>query len=207
MNLTSRAIGGSVVYRYAPRSHTIYLNVTNRCTNDCCFCVKNYSDGLSGYQLWLAEEPSVDEIWNTFQKEVRESDGEVVWCGFGEPTMRLDVVLDITGRIKRKHPHMKIRLNTDGLSQLRERKRRVARELRGAGMDSVSISLNAESQEKYDELCRPSMAGSYGALLDFARDCKKYISEVVLTVVSVEGIDSLACEGIAKDIGCDFRIR
>jgi len=121
--------------------------------------------------------------------------------------MRLDVVLDITRRIKRKHPHMKIRLNTDGLAQLRERKRRVARELRGAGMDSVSISLNAESQEKYDELCRPSMAGSYSALLDFARDCKKYFSEVVLTVVGVEGIDTLACEGIAKDIGCEFRVR
>jgi len=203
----TKVLSGSIVYRYSPRPYTIYLNITNRCTNSCSFCVKNYTSGLSGYELRLSREPTVDEIWSRLQGEVKETDSEVVFCGFGEPTIRLDVVLDLMRRIRQRYPHLKIRLDTDGLAQLRNKDREVAREFREAGVDSVSISLNAESKEKYDELCRPSLEGSYEAVLDFAEDCRKFFPQVRLTVVDSEDIDVSKCRRIAEELGCDFKVR
>ena len=139
--------------------------------------------------------------------EVKESDGESVWCGFGEPTLRLDIVLNLTRKMKEDYPYIKVRLDTDGLAQIRHKDREVARELKDAGIDSVSISLNAESREKYDELCKPSLSGSYQAVLDFARDCRKYFSQVRLTVVKVEGINIPKCKRIAEELNCDFKVR
>ncbi len=204
---SDRVLGGSVVYRYNPRPHTIYLNITNRCSNSCTFCVKNYPSGLSGYKLRLDREPTVDEVWNRLQGEVKDSDREVVFCGFGEPTMRLDLVVELTRRIRMEHPYLEVRLDTDGLAQLRNKGREVARELKNAGIDSVSISLNAESKEIYDKLCKPSLTGSHQAVLDFAKDCKKYFPQVRLTVVNVEGIDISQCRRIAERLGCNFAIR
>ena len=92
--------------------------------------MRNSSAGLSGYRLWLEREPSIDEIWGTLQGEIKEFDDEVVFCGFGEPTMRLDVVLELTRMVKKNYSRLKIRLNTDGLAQLRNKDKEVARELR-----------------------------------------------------------------------------
>jgi len=200
-------LGGSVVYRYSPRPHRIYLNITNRCSNSCRFCVRNSSPGFSGYRLWLDREPTDDEIWTACQDEVKVSDAEAVWCGFGEPTTRLDTVLGLTRRIKQSYPDLKVRLDTDGLANLRNPDRKVAEELSDAGIDYVSISLNAETQEKYEQLCRPSLPGSYQGVLDFARACRKHISKVRLTVVNLEGIDVNKCREIAEDLGCDFEVR
>jgi TatD family-associated radical SAM protein len=157
--------------------------------------------------LWLDREPNVNEIWSNLVDEVRISDAEAVWCGFGEPTIRLDDVVDLAMRIRKGYPNLKVRLDTDGLAQLRNKDREVARELKDAGIDSVSISLNAESEEKYVELCRPSLLGSYQAVLDFARDCKKYFSQVMLTVVNFRDIDICKCKEIAQALGCNFRVR
>ena len=198
---------GAAVYRYSPRLETIYLNVTNQCSNNCSFCVRNFSPGLSGYTLWLDREPTADEILNRFRDEVKASDREVVWCGFGEPTMRFDTVCDLTRKIKKAYPHLKVRLDTDGLAQLRNKDREAAKELKDAGIDSVSISLNAETEEKYKELCRPSLPSAYQAVLDFARDCRRYFPQVRLTVVNLQGIDIAECEAIAEGLGCDFKVR
>jgi cyclic pyranopterin phosphate synthase len=203
----SSILGGCIVYRYDPKPDTIYLNITNRCTNRCSFCFKNHSDSLSGYRLRLDKEPTVDEVWKGLQDEVKESDKEVVWCGFGEPTIRLDAVLKVTRRTRSKYPSLKVRLNTNGLGQLINKERNVAAELKEAGINSVSISLNAENAEKYDVICSPSLAGAYQAVLDFARDCKMHLSEVILTVVEVEGADISKCERIAKKLGCEFKVR
>jgi len=181
--------------------------MTNRCSNGCTFCVKNYSSGLSGYRLWLGREPTVDEVWNRLQGELKDSDSEVVFCGFGEPTIRLDLILELTRRIKKEYPYLQVRLDTDGLAQLRNKHREVARELKNAGIDSVSISLNAESKETYDKLCKPSLPESYQAVLDFAKDCKRYFSQVRLTAVNVPGVDISECERIAERLGCSFVVR
>ena len=202
-----KGFGGSVAYRYSPRLNTIFLNITNRCSNSCSFCVRNSNPGLSGYRLWLDREPTDDEIWDAFKDEVRASDREVVWCGFGEPTTRLDTVLGLTKRIRQGYPNLNVRLDTDGLAGLRNAGRTVAKELSEAGIYYVSISLNAENQEKYERLCRPSLPRSYQGVLDFARDCRKHISHVRLTVVNLEAIDISKCREIAEDLGCDFEVR
>jgi len=98
-------------------------------------------------------------------------------------------------------------LDTDGLAQLRSSDREVARELKDAGIDSVSISLNAEDEEKYEELCNPSLLGAYQAVIDFAKDCKKHFLHVRLTVVNIEKIDIIKCRRIAESLGCDFKVR
>lgn len=121
--------------------------------------------------------------------------------------MRLDVVLDLTKRIKETYPHLKVRLDTDGLAQLRNRDGQVAKQLKDAGIDSVSVSLNAENAEKYEQLCRPSLAGSYQAVLDFAKDCRKCFSEVGLTVVNVGIVVIPECRRIAESLGCHFKVR
>jgi len=157
--------------------------------------------------LWLDREPTDDEIWTAFEGEVKVSDREAVWCGFGEPTIRLDTVLGLTKRIKQSYPDLKVRLDTDGLANLRNPDRNMAEELSRAGLDYVSISLNADTQEKYEQLCRPSLAGSYQGILDFARACRKHISKVRLTIVNLEGIDVNKCREIAEDLSCDFEVR
>lgn len=121
--------------------------------------------------------------------------------------MRLDAVLDVTRRVKKTYPNLKVRLDTDGLAQLRDRDSEVAKELKDAGVDSVSISLNAENKEKYEEFCNPSLPGAYQAVLDFAKDCKKHSLHVRLTVVNIEKIDIIKCRRIAESLGCDFKVR
>jgi len=138
---------------------------------------------------------------------VKESDTEVVWCGFGEPTVRLGIVLSLTRRIKVEYPHMGVRLDTDGLAQFRSKEREVASELKEAGVDSVSISLNADNESKYNELCRPALPESYQAVLRFARDCKKHFSKIRLTVPSVPSVDIDRCARIAEELGCEFKVR
>jgi TatD family-associated radical SAM protein len=197
----------AIVYRYSPHPHTIYVNVTNRCSNHCSFCVRNYASGLSGYQLWLENEPTPNEVWNKIQLEVKRGDQEIVWCGFGEPTMRLDLILEITQKIKTKYPRLKVRLDTDGLAQLRNQKRNVVQALKNSGIDSISISLNAENEEKYNSICRPSLPKAYQALLTFAKDCRQYFSQVRLTVVNNKEIDIIQCKKIADKLGCDFKVR
>lgn len=157
--------------------------------------------------LELKSEPTINEIWWEFENEIGKLDREIVWCGFGEPTIRLDIVLEITRKIKKKYPFLKARLDTDGLAQIRYKGREVARELKSAGIDSVSISLNADCPEKYNEICRPPMLGAYRALLEFAKDCKGYFEQVILTVVNVESINISKCKEIAEELNCDFKVR
>jgi TatD family-associated radical SAM protein len=162
---------------------------------------------LSGYLLKLKKEPTMDELWKELQREVHPSDREVVWCGFGEPTTRLDLILELTRRIKEKYPHVQVRLDTDGQGQLRYKSRSVASELKKAGVDRISISLNAENAQKYNVLCNPSYPNAYDAILSFAKDCKKYFSTVRLSVVGGTDADVSECARIAGQIGCEFVVR
>jgi TatD family-associated radical SAM protein len=169
--------------------------------------VRNFTSGLSGSRLWLDKEPTIGEIWSRFQTEVKKSDKKVVWCGFREPTMRIDTLIDLTRKIKAKYPYLMVRLDTDGLAQLRNKDMEVAKELKDAGIDKISISLNAENEYKYIQLCNPSMLGAYKAVIDFTKDCKKYFSKVRLTIVNVGDINISKCKRIADELGCDFKVR
>lgn len=183
--------------------NSLYLNITNQCNLACRFCPKFTDFEVKGYYLKLMQEPSVDEVF-LCAGEPKDYD-EVVFCGYGEPTRRLEVLKIIAKRMKERGAK-KVRLNTDGLANLHYG-RNILPELEGL-IDSISISMNAPSADVHKSLC-PSKYGekAYPALLDFVREAKKYIPEVVVSVVSVPDVDISACQKIADELGVPLRVR
>lgn len=183
----------------------LYLNITNRCSASCVFCIRDISDGVYGYDLRLKTEPSVEAILKKLESIDLGKYREVVFTGFGEATLRLDVLLEITRWLKERG--IKVRLDTNGHAQLLYPERNVVSELKEAGLDEVSVSLNAESESKYNEICRPAFEDSYGAMLDFTRDAIAAGIQTRMTVVGFNNVDIEKCERIARDIGADFHVR
>ena len=183
-------------------NNTLYVNITNRCGNNCCFCVRNHPESF-GFDLWLEKEPSLEEI--IADLEDSEKYEEVVLCGFGEPLERLGEVIEVCRYLKKKG--VKTRINTNGQANLIWG-RNVVPELEGI-VDSISISLNAKNARDYVELCRPDYGeAAYQAMLEFAKECVKRIPEVCLTVVDViSAYDIEVCRNIAESLGARFKIR
>lgn len=181
----------------------IYINLTNQCTNDCTFCVRNTSDGVGGYHLWMKKEPSAQDVIGLLEKE--ENVAEIVFCGLGEPTMRLDVLLEVARYLKTRGSHIRINTNGQGSAWAGED---IAPKLRGL-IDIVSISLNASDAKHYDELCRSAYGEeAYAHLLDFAKSCVNQGIDTVLSVVDVIGEDEIEkCRAIAEGIGARLRVR
>jgi len=181
----------------------IYINLTNQCTNDCTFCVRNTSDGVGGYHLYLQKEPSAQEVIGLLEKE--ENVREIVFCGLGEPTMRLDVLLKVAAYLKTRGSHIRINTNGQGSAWAGED---IAPQLCGL-IDIVSISLNASDAKHYDELCRSAYGEeAYAHLLDFAKSCVAQGIDTVLSVVDVIGEDEIGkCRAIAEGIGARLRVR
>lgn len=198
----------SIVYQIGD---SLYLNITNRCTNECPFCIRNLSRQFNQkYELWLDKEPTVEEVLNAIGDPSKYK--QIVFCGYGEPLVRLDVVKEVAKRIKAYRPigpkaqRPIIRIDTNGTANLFWG-RNILPELKGL-IDIMSVSLNAESAEVYDRICHPLYgARSYDAVLDFIKEAKKYIPEVEITVVDLPSVNQEACRKIAKDIGVSFRIR
>lgn len=179
----------------------LYLNITNRCTNTCRFCIRHTVDGI-GYDLWLKHEPSVEEVMRAVKDPTPYR--EVVFCGYGEPLMRLDLVKAASKLIKEKGG--RIRINTNGQANL-VYGRNVVPELKGL-VDTICISLNAQSAAQYVEICRPfNGEAAYEAVLDFSRRCIGQIPRVVLSVVQWPGVDVEKCWEIACEMGAEFRLR
>ncbi len=189
-----------------PIKNGLYINMTNRCTNSCTFCVRTTTDFGMGYDLWLEKEPTVDEtVKDIFDKEVEKYD-ELVFCGYGEPTERFDDMLEVIRRVREKCP-IKVRLNTNGHANLIAG-RDVTSEMEGL-IDIVSISLNAPNAKEYNELCRCQYGeDGFDAMIDFAKKAKRYVPEVVLSIVDVMNEeDTEKCRAIAEEAGVKFRIR
>ena len=185
---------------------SVYLNVTGSCTNACTFCKRSVNPVVKGHDLRLQRDPSPDEMLDALDSEGWQNRSEVVFCGYGEPTIRLPEVLQTASRIKEMKPSMKIRLNTNGLANLYHRKN-IVPELTYA-IDTVSISLNAQDSSTFEKLCRPSVGPDpYGSLLDFSRKCVTAGLDVVLTVVAHPEVDIEACRKIARDMSAGFRVR
>lgn len=183
----------------------VYLNITDHCTLRCAFCPKfNKTWEVQGYDLRLKFEPTVEEILEAVGDVSRYQ--QVVFCGLGEPTQRLDVLLQVAEKLKQQGAT--IRVNTDGLASL-VHGRDVTPELAGK-VDALSISMNAHNEEIYNLHCRPKKEypGAYAAMLDFARRANEYVPSVTLTAINgLEGVDIDACEKIAAEIGVQFRRR
>lgn len=187
---------------------SLYVNITNRCSNACTFCVRNKHDTVNGKDnLWLDREPTIDEIKTDFKRRDLSEYDDVVFCGYGEPMMRADVVIEIAKWLKKNHPDIKIRINTNGQANIIYKKD-ITPQLEGI-IDCVSISLNAENAEKYQKLCKSEFGEeAYTGLLEFARLAKRHVPEVVLSVVDIMKPEEIEqCRKIAEDCGVTFRVR
>ncbi len=183
----------------------LYLNITNRCTAECVFCIKRYSDGVYGYNLRLSNEPALSDIIKELSSVELSKYREVVFTGLGEPLVRLDDVLEITRWFAARG--MPVRLDTIGHAKILYPERKVAQELADAGMKIVSVSLNAHDEETYNRLCIPKSRNAYSSMLEFARDVSKAGMELRFTIVNLPAVDIPKCREIAKEYWADFKIR
>ena len=170
---------------------TCYVNTTNRCPCACTFCLRQTKEMMENNSLWLKEEPSK----------------EMIICGFGEPMERWDDIKEVIDYIRSVKKDMKIRINTNGLAN-DIYGRDVTPEYKGR-FDTVSISLNAPTKEEFLELTRSKFGiSSFDDMLDFAKKCKAYVPNVVLTVVDIIGEEKIeACRKITDEIGVTLRVR
>jgi len=180
---------------------SLYLNITNRCTNKCSFCIRYHSDFVKGHNLKLDNEPTEKELKAAIGDPAKY--GEVVFCGYGEPTLRLNTVKSIASWIKERGGT--IRINTNGQGNLIN-KRNILPELRGI-VDRVSVSLNAHDAESYDRVCRPVFKNAFAEVVDFIHKAKTHIADVQATVVEMEGVDVEKCKQITNGLGVTLRVR
>ena len=188
--------------------NNLYLNITNRCSNHCIFCFRNFKNGIGDFVLKLKKEPSSEQVI----EELKENTGrrawkEIVFCGFGEPLERLDCLIEVAKWIRRSYGKpIKIRVNTNGHGYLLNPGREVASELRAAGVNKVSVSLNAHDEETYNEVCRPAFAGAYAAVLEFIEKAKGKL-DVEVTAVTTPEVDLHEVKDLAGRMGVKFRMR
>ena len=191
-----------------PVNKGLYINMTNRCPCSCTFCLRHNADGVYGSDsLWLDREPTVREVCDSVDTWDLSQFSEVVFCGYGEPTERLEDLLLVAKHIKAKG-NIPIRINTNGLADLIWEKQ-TAPELKDL-VDTVSISLNTSSKEDYLKVVRPKFgAQSYDAMLRFAKDCTANVPNVVMTVVDVvtSKEEQEQCRKICEGIGANLRVR
>ncbi|MCL1819692.1 MAG: TatD family nuclease-associated radical SAM protein [Oscillospiraceae bacterium] len=185
----------------------LYLNITNRCTARCDFCLRGRVSGVGDAEdLWLEYEPDIEEILKSAAQVDWRNAPEIVFCGFGEPTMRLDVMLEAAREFKKQKPAIKLRLNTNGHGSMIEG-RDITPEL--SVFDVVSVSLNYPDSESYNEHC-PTIFGdkAYDSVLEFIRSAVKYVPNVTASVLSFLSDDDIErARKIAENLGADFRVR
>lgn len=205
--MTDRTTSPSPVYAYA-LGDALYLNLTSACTLACVFCPKIRDDDwvVGGYDLRLAHAPSADEVWEQVQASGLSGRPEVVFTGLGEPTRRLDTLLEVTRRL-RASGVARVRLDTDGLANLREG-RDVTPDLAAAGLGAVVVSLNAPDPVTYARLCPNRHGeGAWESVRGFIRAAVRHLPEVHASFVAVPGLSQEDCRRAAEDLGARFRWR
>lgn len=184
----------------------LYVNVTNRCTNACEFCVRTVADGTYG-ELWLDTEPEKEQILDSILSRDLTKYTELVFCGYGEPTLRLDDILFVSEQVK-KVSDIPIRINTNGHANLIYGCD-VTPRLQGK-IDCVSVSLNTASSADYVKVCHPDFGErAFDGLIDFAEKAKKYVPRVMFSIVkgSIPDEDISKCKKISESVGVPLKIR
>jgi TatD family-associated radical SAM protein len=191
----------SIVYWLGEK---LYLNITNRCSNDCYFCFRKYKNGIGRFNLRLNAEPSTTELVEKVTSQLHKKHWrEIVFCGFGEPFMRLDTILEVTKQLKSMCA-VPIRIDTNGQGYLINNKRNVIEELKEAGVNRVS--LNADNKETYNCICKPRLEDAFNSVLKFIEEANAYI-DTEITAVTVPEVNMSAMEAMARKLGMKLRIR
>ena len=193
-----------ILYIYGDK---VYANLTNRCNLECEFCIRKNGDGVgSANCLWHTQPPTFEKVKDAIDNFNWENYRDLVFCGYGEPTCALNVLLATAQYMKQHHSNIKLRLDTNGTSDLYNGQP-TAKKL-SQWIDTVSISLNAPNKEAYDKLCHPELPGSWEAMLRFAKESKDCFSGVMFTLVDVIPPQPIQqCQQLADQMGIPLRIR
>lgn len=187
----------------------IYINLTNMCTNDCIFCLRRDKDDVCGQDMWLKSEKitseDVIEQLNKYEDKIAKG---ITFCGYGEPTMKFEVLKQVAEYVKQNYPDTFIKVNTNGHGNVINKKD-ILPELKGL-VDEFSISLNAQNSDLYKELSQPKIDNAYESMKDFAKKAYENGFKTTLSVVSGYkdyDVDLALCEKIAQDLHAGFRNR
>ncbi|HIS88491.1 TPA: radical SAM protein [Candidatus Avigastranaerophilus faecigallinarum] len=187
----------------------VYINLTNSCTNNCVFCIRDIKDDVVGANLFLSSENvKAEDVIAQLEKIHEKLSSEIIFCGYGEPMLKLDIIKEVAKYIKEKYPNTIIRINTNGQANL-VYKRNVLPELKGL-IDKFSISLNGENEEVYNRISLPKIEGAYAAVKDFIKEAVKEGFDTTATIVTGYknyDVDMQKCIEITKDLGAKFRER
>ena len=195
----------------------IYINLTNNCTNRCIFCLRQDKSDVCGQEMWLDNETFgandvIEQLEAIIKKQLEaakpNSLNEIIFCGYGEPLLKLDLLKEVAAYIRENYPNTKIRVNSNGHANLIY-KRNIAPEIKPL-IDDISISLNAPTEEEYNELSQPNIQGAYEGVKAFIKACAdEGISTTASVVENYKGrhLDLEACEKIANGLGAKFRVR
>lgn len=195
----------TIVYKY---NDNLYVNLTNKCSANCTFCLRQTRDKMgNSNSLWLSHEPDFDEVKSAFENEDMSKYKEVIFCGFGEPTERFDLLIKVAKFIKDNY-NIPVRINTNGHGNIIN-DRDITQEMNGL-IDSISISLNTPNKEKYNEIVRSRYGiKAFDAMLDFAKSAAKHVPNVTMTTVSttLTKEEEQLCKQICDELNVNYRIR
>ena len=184
----------------------LYLNITNKCSNRCYFCIRNFANGIAGFKLKLDHEPNSEEVIRQLINYInRKHWKEVVFCGFGEPTANLECLLEVAKWISKYHT-IPIRVDTNGHGYLLNPKREVIKEMRIVGVTKISVSLNAAEKEIYEKICRPKFKKAFEEAVNFIEKAKKFF-RVEVTAVKIPELDVEKFKKFAGSLGVSVRLR
>ena len=190
-----------------PNPKTVYVNLTNACTNSCVFCLREQKDDVCGAEMWHDGNYTLEDVIEQF-KSYNPTPQNVVFCGYGEPFLKKDMMKAFAQYLRENYPEIKIRVNTNGHANAIY-KTNVAEEFQNL-IDEVSVSLNSDNAEQYNEICQPKIENSYEAVKNFLKCCreagiKTYAS--IVTGFDEREINVENCEKIARELGAEFRNR
>lgn len=194
-----------IIYKYYGG---VYLNITNKCPCNCAFCIRSKGDAVGdAKEMWFDTEPTIEEIKKAIDEYDFSDVDKAVFCGYGEPTCALDNMIEAADYIRTVNPNIKLRVNTNGLSDLINGK--PTAELICRHFDSVSVSLNEPDSEKYDKITRnPYNGKAFDAMLQFTKDCVAYCDDVRMTVVDVISPEDIEkSRKVCESTGAKFRVR
>lgn len=187
---------------------TVYVNLTNSCTNRCVFCLREQKDDVCGAEMWHDDNYKLEDIISQFEA-YSPTPSEVVFCGYGEPFLRREMMKEFCKYLRKNYPAIKIRVNTNGHANAIY-KTNVAEEFKNL-IDAVSVSLNAADSNEYNSICNPKINNAYGEVKNFIKACVDAGIDVTASVVTgfdkIHNVDAQKCELIAKSLGAKFRNR